>query len=210
MIMSACLYQPLSQRSEFMYAMQTGKQSGRQGYMKIPMFFSLCRCTEISRDSPCYTRIPGRNSDYTYPQYLPGLTIRSVSVDVVVAVLESQNPPPNPACVDAVLHIICAAAFPPCDPSTQRVLPICNDSCRAYKQLMSSGSCDDLNAYVRLINATSSISSVREGVTLYFSFDCDNTSTYLFGSYQDLVSPNKCTDIISTSPQGTCFSEQTE
>ena len=173
--------------------------------MKIPMFILLCRCTEISRDSPCYTRIPGRNSDYTYPQNLPGLTIRSVSVDVILAVLESQSPPPHPACTDAVLHIICAAAFPPCDPSTQRVLPICNNSCRTYKQLMSSGSCDDLNAYVRLVNATSSISSVREGVALYFSFDCDNTSTYLFGSYQDLVSPNECTNIISTSPQGTVF-----
>ena len=176
----------------------------------IPMFFSLCRCTEIPRDSPCYTRTPGRNSNYTYPQNLPDFTIESVSVDLVFAVLESLTPPPNPPCVDAIIHIMCGAAFPPCDPSTQRVLSYCNDSCRTYKQLISGGSCDDFNAYVRQVNAISSIPSFREAVALYFSLDCDNTSTYLFGSYQDLVSPNECTNIISTPLQGTCFSTKSE
>jgi len=166
------------------------------------MFFSLCRCTELPRDSPCYTGIADRNSNYSFPQNLPGVTIRSDSVDLVFTVLRTLIPPPHLACLDSLLHIACGAAFPPCDPSTQRVLPYCNDSCRAYKHLLSGGSCDDLNAYVRQIAATTSVPSFQELEILYFSLDCHNTSTYLFGSYPDLVSPNKCTNIIRTSLQG--------
>jgi len=65
---------------------------------------------------------------------------------------------------------------------------------------MSDGACDDLNVSVRQFAATSLDAQVV--FDLSFSFDCDNISTYLFGSYPELVSLNKCTNIVSTSLQG--------
>ena len=168
---------------------------------------SLCRCTELPPDSPCHMRTAGRNSNYSFPQSLPGVTTDSSSVPFWFAVLDTLTPPPNPACVDALLHITCGAAAPPCDPSTQRALPICNDSCRAYKQLMSDGACDDLNVFVRQFAAASPIPDAQVVIDLYFSFDCDNISTYLFGLYPELVSLNKCANIISTSLQGKAHTE---
>ena len=67
---------------------------------------------------------------------------------------------------------------------------------------MSDGECDDLYAYVRRFAAATPISSVQAAVDLYFGFDCDNTSTYLFGLNSDFVSETKCTNIISTSLLG--------
>ena len=164
--------------------------------------FSLCRCTELSRNSPCYTRITGRNSNHSFPQNLPSVITDSNTVPIWFAVLDTLSPPPNPACIDTLFHITCGATAPPCDPSAQRVLPVCNDSCRAYKQLLSDGECDDLDAFVRRFAAATPISDAQAMVDLYFGFDCDNTSTYLFGLNSDFVSETKCTNIISTSLLG--------
>ena len=67
---------------------------------------------------------------------------------------------------------------------------------------MLDGACDDFNAFVRQFAAASPISNAQVYVDLYFNFDCNNTSTYLFGSYPDLVSPNMCTNIINASLRG--------
>ena len=158
--------------------------------------FSLSRCTELSRDSPCYTRITGRNSNHSFPQNLPSVMTDSNTVPIWFAVLDTLSPPPNPTCIDAVHHITCGAAAPPCDPSTQRALPVCNDSCRAYKQLLSDGQCDDFDAFVRQFAAATPTQDARALVDLYFNFDCDNISTYLFGSYLDFVSQTRCTNLL--------------
>ena len=164
--------------------------------------FSLCRCTELSRDSLCYTRITGRNSNHSFPQNLPSVMTDSNTVPIWFAVLDTLSPPPNPACIDAILHITCGAAAPPCDPSTQRALPVCNDSCRAYKQLLLDGECDEFDAFVRQFAAATPTQDAQALVDLYFSFDCDNISTYLFGSYLDSVSQTRCTNLTSTSLLG--------
>jgi len=67
---------------------------------------------------------------------------------------------------------------------------------------MSDGTCDDFNAFVRQFAAASPVANAEEFIDLYFNFDCNNTSTYLFGSYPDLVSPDMCTDIINASLRG--------
>ena len=171
---------------------------------------SLCRCTELPPDSPCHIRAAGRNSNYSLPQSLPGVTTDSSALPLWVAVLDTLTPPPNPACLDALLHISCGAVAMPCDPSTQTVLPICDDSCRAYKQLMLDGACDDLDVFLRQFTAASPIPDAQVVVDLYFSFDCDNISTYLFGSYPEFVSLNKCANILSTSLQGKDHTESDE
>ena len=167
----------------------------------ISTLFSLCRCTQLSRDSPCRT-ITGRNSNYSFPQNVPGLFIDPRSIRLTFTIINTLSPPPPPACTDAFLHLACGASVPPCDPSTQRILPYCNDSCRAYKQLLSDGSCDGLDAFLRDFVAASPVTNLGEYIDLYFRFDCDNTSTYLFGSHLDLVSQNKCTSVLSASFQG--------
>lgn len=167
--------------------------------------FNLCRCTELERDHLCRSRLTGRNSNYTYPQNLPGVTLRHLGIEVVFGFLDTFSPPPDPACADALLHITCYAATPPCNPSTNEVLPFCSDSCRAYKQLLSDGSCDDLYALVRHLTEISPSSDLQELVDLFFALDCNNTSTYIFGSYLDCVSQTKCTRVISESIQGERF-----
>ena len=124
------------------------------------------------------------------------------SVPLWFAVLDTLSPPPNPTCTDVLLHLACGAVAPPCDPSTQRALPICKDSCRAYKHLLSDGKCDDLYAFVERFAAAQPVPDAQATVDLYFSFDCDNTSTYLFGSHLDFASPNKCTNITSSLIEG--------
>jgi len=90
-----------------------------------------------------YTRTLGRNSNYSLPQNLPHFFIDPRSVQLTFAIVDTINLPPHPACAEALLHLTCGAAAPPCDSRTQRPLPICNDSYRAYNQLMSDGICDD-------------------------------------------------------------------
>ena len=65
---------------------------------------------------------------------------------------------------------------------------------------MLDGVCDDLDVFVRQFAASSPIPGAEVVIDLYLSFDCDNISTYL--AYPEILSLNKCTNILSTSLQG--------
>ena len=58
---------------------------------------------------------------------------------------ESQSPP---ACLELILHIICLIARPPCNETTDLLLPLCPQTCNAYEKLLFTGLCDDFLASI--------------------------------------------------------------
>jgi hypothetical protein len=159
-------------------------------------------CTPLSPESAATCQLPGRNSDHTYIQFLPQVNeeLTTERVEVIRFVIEPTQPPEE--CLDAFLHVYCFFVVRPCDPVTDTRLPICEQSCEAFVKLKLDGVCTELDDFIA--NLVPSVMGYFEALsTLYFDFDCRNSSTYDF--YNDMLNftqHGSCTNILSPEIEG--------
>lgn len=123
-------------------------------------------------------------STHQYDQFIPQLNgrVSGETVEIAFDVIRSISPPPPPLCYDFIQHLLCYIAAPPCDPVSDLLLPICNDSCRAYNLLVSNNECLEFNNnLLRFIQSATLFNfDVQVVYEFYENFDCANTSTYYF------------------------------
>ena len=151
--------------------------------------------------------IPSRNSNYRYPQLLPeDAELSGNSVRLGFLFVQSANPPADPDCASAIYHIMCLAARPPCDNSTDLLLPICPDSCLAYNRIIEEGKCASLFEYGQtLISSSQGIDILPVLLDLLLSIDCFNLSSYYFYNETYVGQNNQCTDLFSVEDKGGFF-----
>lgn len=161
-------------------------------------------CTPLADyHSAEFCTIPGRNSQYTYPQSIPGVqdTIDLFAVEILTFTLETLDPQAPPECVDASIHVACLYLVPPCDPDLDLRLPICKRSCEAIVRLRAEGTCVKLDAFINDLSESSV--ALRPLRDVYFSFDCRNVSTYdAYEGTLNFTQNGECTSIISPAYEG--------
>ena len=149
--------------------------------------------------------LTGRESTYTNPQFLPDIgntVFEGHSVDIGFIVLDQFDPPPPPECITVARHILCFAAVPPCDPQSGLPMLICNESCEAYKRLLSVDFCQVLDDHIRTIQKASTVRAIRVLPDRYFEFECDDSSTYIFNPMITEFSCDTCLQVFEPNIQG--------
>ena len=137
---------------------------------------------------------------YQYPQNIPNIFFfRSRTAEIFFAFISSLLPPDE--CEVGFQRSTCLGATPPCNPENGLLLSVCPNSCNARNRLFIEGTCTELFEYVGLLQEQSNLEDLRIFLDLLFSFDCYNTSTYIF--YDDRkVDPDQCYDIFRPGQAG--------
>lgn len=152
----------------------------------------------------CLTaNVLGRDSDFRYTQKLPGdIGISSTEVRTIFSFL--GVPPPDPNCETAFRHIVCLTTSPVCNNATDLLLPICEDSCSAFKRLMNDGTCDSIiQSAEQLLMSADLVSDYQIFFTYLAALDCRNVSSYYYTYGNDsLLEPKMCTNILTPNQTG--------
>lgn len=143
---------------------------------------------------------------YTIPQQAPpGVTLESESVRIAFLVLKQFQPPPHPDCVNALEHMMCIAAAPPCNQTTDLLLPICTESCLAFTRLVEERTCDGIIEEAQILAVSTEVKVLVLFVDLLLNFDCDEPSSlYLHDNVEELLGMESdgCTELQSANDTG--------
>lgn len=168
--------------------------------------YSLYRCTSrgIEHNHICAS-LSARNSLYGYlPQQLSNGDFLS-SNEIGTGFALFNQPPPDPNCASAYMHIFCLAALPPCSNTTDRLLPICHENCLAFNRLVAQGTCDSILESLETFQSSPATPvQLRPIFGLLNGFDCRNSSTYYFShelNSSDLDS-ERCTGLFTLEQTG--------
>lgn len=158
---------------------------------------STCRCQPIAgQNNQDCLGLPNRNSIYNYPFEFASTSSFSSQTNFIV--LDTVIAPGSQVCMEPLQHLSCIISSPPCNRESDLPLEICKDSCLAFNMLMSGATCHDFNQKISMLN----VLSFGELASLYMQFDCNDTSTYFFGSADTVFFDGNCTNLFSALLQG--------
>lgn len=115
------------------------------------------------------------------------------------AFLQALEPPIPKDCETIFKHALCLYAFPPCNPESDQLLPVCSGSCNAVNRLDNYEKCDLALRFVSEANMESN--PFEDFIRIVIRFDCNDRSSYIF--YDDNhVDQNHCTDVLEPAQEG--------
>ena len=140
-----------------------------------------------------------------FPQYFQEIDnmFKGYTIDLVFSVLDTFNPPLSQECIITAQHIVCIVAVPPCDPETGLLMGVCEDSCIAYDNLISTGACKNLTEHAKQLTQTSEFRDLIVLLDKYLRLNCSNASTFYFSlNDSSELHPKKCTDLFDPQTLG--------
>ena len=115
------------------------------------------RCVELPSNQTCYSLVP-------YTHYTPDLLRFTEEISNEFDQLVQQYPPFD-ACRAFITAVSCVYEFPPCDPTTGVLLPICSELCTDIEDNIEDCTIDSFEDYPAIDE-------------LFNVFECTEPETY--------------------------------
>ena len=165
------------------------------------IFISLHSCSLLPPSSVCHS-VLGRGSEYASPPLIPPevavITDTDLDHGFLVLMILAQETQSPPACPELFLHIFCLIARPPCNETTDLLLPLCPQTCNAFEKLFFTGICD---------NFLASIISLLESNSWYNRYltvnNCSDLAPSIYNApLEGCESSSSCTNLFNPETEG--------